>query len=828
MSFHGVSVLAAIFYKMKKIFFLTLAASLSLNCFAQFSISGTVKDAADLSVVGATVRITGTFKGVFSDNNGSYQLFNFKEGNYVVEVRSVGYETQQIPIENLTKDTEVNFELQKSQISLGEVIVSGTRVEEISPFAHTNIKQEDFEKNNLGQDIPILLQNSVSMVATSDAGAGVGYTGFRLRGSDATRINVTINGIPVNDAESQGVYWVNMPDFASSTESIQIQRGVGSSTNGASAFGGSVNLETTALKEKAYGEISTSYGSFNTHKETVKFGTGLINKHWAFDGRMSNIQSDGYIDRATSDLKSYYLSGGYYGKKLSVKAIAFSGKEKTYQSWWGTPQSRISGNKEDMATHAGNNWLDSSQTHNLVNSGRTYNFYEYENEIDNYQQDHYQLHLSNQFNKKLNATAALHYTYGRGYYEQFRKEDSFSKYGLTDLVVGSDTLTSTDLIRRRWLENDFYGATYNLNYKSDQLKVTLGGAYNIYDGDHFGEIVWAEHANGSEIRDRYYDNNGLKKDFNSYLKIDYTIAQKTTLFADLQMRTIDYTAKGIDNNLDTISVDSTFIFFNPKAGVSHSFSDKVRVFGSVAVGNKEPSRNDFIDNVADAQPKHETLLDYELGTELKLNKVIVNGNLYYMDYKNQLVVTGELNDVGSNIRANVANSYRAGVELMTSFLISKKLKFNLNGTYSQNKIENFTEVLYDYTVDYAVVENNYKNTDIAFSPNVIAAASLEYNPLKSLNLMVQTKYVGDQFLDNTSNKKRKINAYQTVDARLSYSIFPKNMSSISFNLLANNILNTLYSSNGYTYSYIVGETITENFYYPQAGTNFLVGMTVKF
>jgi iron complex outermembrane receptor protein len=813
---------------MKKLFFLTLAAGFSVNCFAQFSISGIVKDSTSQSVVGATVRIAETYKGVFTDNNGKYKLSNLKAGNYLVEVSYIGYQTQQINVEGLNKDTELNFDLKKSQVTLGEYIVSGTRVEENSPFVHTNVTKDDLEKNNLGQDIPILLQNSVSMVSTSDAGAGVGYTGFRLRGSDATRINVTINGIPVNDAESQGTYWVNMPDFASSTESIQIQRGVGSSTNGASSFGGSVNLETSELREKAYGEVSSSYGSFNTHKETVKFGTGLLNNRWAFDGRASNVQSDGYIDRANSDLKSYYLSGGFYGKKLSVKAIAFAGKEKTYQSWWGTPESVISGNKEDLETHAANNWLDSAKTYNLMNSGRTYNYYEYDNETDNYQQDHYQLHISNQFNEKLDATVAFHYTYGRGYYEQFRAGDDFSDYGLNDLVVGATTITSSDFIRRRWLDNDFYGTTYNLNYKAEKLKVTVGGAYNVYDGDHYGEIIWAEFANTSSIRDRYYDNNGLKTDFNSYLKVDYTIAEKTTLFADLQARTIDYTAKGIDSDLQTITVDTNFIFFNPKAGISHKFSDKVRSFASVAVGNKEPSRNDFIDNPANKRPKHESLIDYEFGTELKFKKMLISGNIYYMDYTNQLIVTGELNDVGSNIRANVAESYRAGFELMATFLISKKLKLNMNGTYSQNKIADFTEVLYDYTLGYDVVENNYENTDIAFSPNMIAAASLEYNPFKSLNLMVQTKYVGEQFLDNTSNSNRKIDAYQTVDARISYSIFPKRMKEISFNILANNLLNTMYSSNGYTYSYIVGETITENFYYPQAGTNFLAGITMKF
>jgi len=813
---------------MKKVIFLAVIIASSVNCIAQFSISGIVKDSLNKPISDAAVFIVGKTIGSLVDSNGYYNISDLEPGKYTFEVSFVGYKSERKEVIIIDKDLKIHFQLRKTINVLYEFIVEGTRVGENSPFPHTNISYKDFEKNNLGQDIPILLQNSVSMVSTSDAGAGVGYTGFRLRGSDATRINVTINGIPVNDAESQGVYWVNMPDFASSTESIQIQRGVGSSTNGAGAFGGSVNIQTSELREKAYGEVSGSYGSFNTHKETVKFGTGLINNRFAFDGRISNIQSDGYIDRATSDLKSFYLSGGYYGKTLSIKAIAFSGKERTYQSWWGTPQSRVEGNKEAMEIHAVNNWLDSSQTYNLLNSGRTYNFYEYENEVDNYQQDNYQLHFSNQFNKKLNATIAVHYTYGRGYFEQFRKQDAFANYGMPDLIIGNTTITNSDFIRRRWLDNEFYGATYNLNYKSSKIKITFGGAYNIYNGDHFGEIVWAEFANGGDIRDQYYGNNGLKKDFNSYLKVNYLLGEKTNLFTDLQVRTIDYTASGIDNNLTDISVDTNFVFFNPKAGVSHKLSDKVRIYASVAVGNKEPSRNDFIDNPKDKQPKHENLLDYEFGADLKFKKVIIQGNFYYMDYTNQLILTGELNDVGSSIRANVDKSYRAGIEFQTSFLISKKVKLNLNATYSQNKINDFTEVLYDYTTGFDVIENNYSNTDIAFSPNIIGAASIEYNPFKGINLMLQTKYVSDQFLDNTSNADRKIDAYQTVDARLSYTIFPKKMKEISFNILANNILNTLYSSNGYTYSYIVGETITENFYYPQAGINFLVGMTMKF
>ncbi len=812
---------------MKKLFVLAVAVALSVSCYAQFSISGVVKDSVSNPIPGATIRIANTFKGVTSDNNGSYRLSNLKEGNYTVEVSFIGYQTQQQEIE-LNKDVELNFDLKTSNQELSELIVEGTRVAENSPIAHTNISSKEFEKNNLGQDIPFLLQNSVSIVSTSDAGAGVGYTGFRLRGSDATRINVTINGIPVNDAESQGVFWVNMPDLASSTENIQIQRGVGSSTNGSGAFGGSVNMQTTTLNEKAYGELSTSYGSFNTQKYTAKMGTGLLNGKWAFDGRASYIASDGYIDRATSDLKSYYVSGGYYGEKTMVKAIHFSGREKTYQSWWGTPEGRVTGNQMVMENHALNNGLDSAQTHNLLNSGRTYNYYEYDNEIDNYGQDHYQLHITNQFNEKLSGNVSFHYTYGRGYFEQFRKQDDFASYGMSNLVIGTDTITSTDLIRRRWLDNHFYGMVYSLKYNITRINITLGGGYNKYDGDHFGEIIWAEYANGSEIRDRYYDNNGLKTDLNNYLKVEYNFSEKVASFVDLQVRMVDYSTAGIDNDLRYLSIDTNFTFFNPKVGITVKLNPKLRTYASVSVGNREPVRNDFIDNAANRQPKHESLLDYEFGLDYKRRKLLLQSNFYYMDYTNQLVLTGELNDVGSSIRTNVDKSHRAGVELMAKILLSKRVAINLNTTLSQNQIAEFTEVVYDYTNGFEIIENTYSNTDIAFSPSIISAASIEYTPVKSLNLMVQGKYVGEQYLDNTSSALKKISDYYTMDARLSYTVFPKRMKDVTLNVLVNNILNNLYSSNGYTYSYIFGEKITENFYYPQAGTNFLIGITAKF
>ena len=811
---------------MKRSLFFALALGFTINSFAQFSISGSIKDSLANPIPGATIKIANTYIGTSSKSDGSYLLSKIDSGTYSVEVNFIGYETQIIEVKIFDKNVKQSFELKAAIFLFDEVIVSSTRVKENSPIAHTNISNEDYNKSNLGQDIPFLLQQTPSIVSTSDAGAGVGYTGFRLRGSDASRINVTINGIPINDSESQGVYWVNMPDFASSTDNIQIQRGVGTSTNGAAAFGGTVNLQTTTLNDSAYGEISSSYGSFNTNKNTIKLGTGLINNHWTVDGRLSYIQSDGYIDRANSNLRSYFLSGGYYGKKTTIKMITFAGNEKTYQSWWGTPQSRIESNADAMQNHAWNNGLDSTQTANLFNSGRTYNYYEYKNEVDNYSQDHYQFHLSHQFSSKLHGNIAAHYTYGRGYFEQFRKQDALANYGFNPTVINTDTTYYSDIIRRRWLDNEFYGTTYNLNYNISKLQVVLGGGYNIYDGDHFGEIIWAEYTSDSEINYKYYDNTAIKKDFNTYLKADYLIGEKTTVFADLQIRTIDYSTEGIDSDLKTISVDTSFVFFNPKAGLNHQFSNRLRAYVSLSVGNREPVRTDFIDNTK--TPKHETLYDYEGGFELKMKKILFQANLYYMNYKNQLVLTGALNDVGSPIRTNIDKSFRTGLELIGGLQLNKKLQLNANATLSQNKIEIFTETLYDYTNGYGVIENEYTNTDIAFSPNVIAAFSVNYTPLKGLNLMLQSKYVGQQFLDNTSNKNRVIDAFFSVDTRISYSLYFKNLKELTFNLMANNITNHLYSSNGYTYSYIYGDMVTENFYYPQAGINLLGGVTIKF
>jgi iron complex outermembrane recepter protein len=794
--------------------------------FAQ-NFQGNILNDKGENLVGATISLTNSFINTSTDVNGLFKVSKLKKGTHYIKIVYVGYETLFDTIYFTEETIHKVYEMKQNTFNIEELTVEFVRVKQNAPFSFTNVTADEIASINLAQDIPILLQSTPSLVATSDAGAGVGYTGFRIRGSDGTRINVTVNGIPLNDSESHGVWWVNMPDFASSVDNIQIQRGVGTSTNGAGAFGASVNLQTNSLNEKPYAELNNTYGSFNTRKHQVKFGTGLLSNNWAFDGRWSMIKSDGYIDRAYSDLTSYYLSAGYYGKNNTLKIIHFSGKEKTYQSWWGTPQSRIENDEQGMLIHAMNNGLDSSQTANLLNAGRTYNYYEYENETDNYQQDHYQIHYNHQLNKKLYFVSALHYTYGRGYYEQFRKNDRLSRYGLPPSVGIVDTIYRTDIVRQRWLDNHFGGVTYNLKYEQNNIQATLGGGYNIYNGDHFGEIIWARNAGNTFINHRYYDNNAVKNDLNQYLKVDVQLNEKTEFYADFQIRHILYKAQGIDNNQQLISIDTSYLFFNPKIGLNYLLNSNARVFASYSVANREPVRSDFIDATLGNTPKHETLHDLEIGFENKFKKGTIQTNLYYMNYFNQLIVTGELNDVGAVIRKNVDKSYRAGIELIGKFSLTKSLFWDFNLTLSQNKIKNFTEVVYDYTNGYDIIENHFTNTDMALSPNIIGFNRLTFNPIKSFFISFQSKYVGQQYLDNTSSQDRKIDAYLISDVNLSYKFKVKKLEELSVNLLVNNVFNQKYSSNGYTYNYVYENLIVENFYYPQAGINYLLGLTIK-
>ncbi|MEN9909750.1 MAG: hypothetical protein RLZZ540_2899 [Bacteroidota bacterium] len=668
---------------------------------------------------------------------------------------------------------------------LDEVLVSAIRVTTKTPVSFSNLDKKEIKFRNLGQDIPILMNYLPSVVTTSDAGNGVGYTGIRVRGSDATRVNVTINGIPYNDSESHGTYWVNMPDFASSVESLQLQRGVGTSTNGAGAFGASLNMLTDSYSKESSGEISNSYGSFNTHKHTVKFSTGLMNDHFEIAGRLSALKSDGYIDRATSDLKSYFLQGTYVGKTTLIKALAFGGTEKTYQAYWGI----------DKAT------LDSDRTYNPIGifTDEFGNTRFYDNETDNYQQDHYQLHWNEKLSSNWNTNLAFHYTKGKGYYENYKEDADFGDYGL--LPVGSGT--STDLIRQKWLDNDFYGTTFSANYKGEKLDVVFGGGYNKYEGNHFGKVIWARFASQSELGDRYYDDFATKTDGNIFAKANYQVCSNVSLFGDLQLRNVHYKADSAETGL----VNDNFNFFNPKAGLNYTINNNNTIYFSYARANREPNRTDYEGGNA----KPEKLNDYELGWRYVSNKVKFNSNVYYMAYKNQLILTGNLDDVGAPIRSNSEKSYRLGLEVDATIALSNELIIRPNFTLSANK-----------NIDLAVENQNYGTTDIAYSPSVIAGNIIVYSPISDLHISLMQKFVGKQYMNNIELTDAKLADYFINDVNVAYEIKPKSIfKSIVITGLVNNVLDKKYVSNGYMWD-------VYPYYYPQARINFLAGLTLKF
>jgi iron complex outermembrane receptor protein len=712
-------------------------------------------------------------------------------------------------------------------VELDDVTVYATRANEKTPTTFKTVGKREIDERNLGQDIPILLNFTPSIVTTSDAGAGIGYTGMRIRGSDASRINVTINGIPLNDPESHGVFWVNMPDFSSSLSSVQIQRGVGTSSNGPGAFGATVNLKTNNVSTEPFFQTDHTIGSFNTWKSNVSYNTGLLDDRFNFEARLSSITSDGFIDRSDADLKSYYISGGSYGKKTMIKAVIFGGQEITNQAWYGTPEAKLNGNDEDIQRliDFGGEYSTQEQLDNLRNSGRSFNYYLYDNEIDNYRQDHYQLHVGHSFTEQLNFSGALHYTRGRGFFEQFKGDDDLVDFGLTPITVGDSVLSTSDVVVRRWLDNHFYGATYSLNYETSKLNFTLGGAANQYLGGHFGEVIWAQNAQNLSIRDRYYDGDGTKNDFNIFLKGNLQVNEKFNLFGDLQVRTVRYVTQGTDNDLLSYDVDVDYAFFNPKLGLTYALNDATNLYASYAIGNREPIRSDFIDADEGATPLHETLRNIEVGIRKASTRFAYEANFYRMDYDNQLILTGAVNDVGSPIRVNTPRSHRMGVELSGAYQVSDLLRWAANLTLSENKIDQFTEI-----VSASFGEITHADADISFSPNVIGANILTFTPVDRLEIELLSKYVGRQFLDNTSNSDRAIDAYLTNDIRIAYSLTALDAKNIGFSLLINNVLDTEYSSNGYTWGYYYGddELYQQNNYFPQAGRNFLASVSLKF
>ena len=703
----------------------------------------------------------------------------------------------------------------KDTIELDEVLVRATRVGEDAPFTQSYVKKQEIEARNLGQDLPVLLNFLPNVVTTSDAGNGIGYTGIRVRGSDATRVNVTINGIPLNDSESHGTFWVNLPDFASSTQSAQLQRGVGSSTNGAGAFGASLSLSTDGVREEAFADVNFSGGSFNTFKANTIFGTGILNEEGKFraefSGRVSTIQSDGYIDRASTDLKSLFLSATIFNDKTLFKALAFGGQEVTYQAWYGI----------DRET------LESDRTYNPAgeiydDNGNLTGFYD--NQVDDYKQDHYQLHINHDFGNQWTGNLAFHYTYGRGFYEEYRNDADFETYGFEPIELDGEEVNSTDLVRRKWLDNHFFGSTFSVLKDFDNLNLILGGAFSSYDGDHFGEVKWARY--GSEtINQRFYENTGLKKDFNVYAKADYSINEQWSIFGDLQYRFVDYEIEGIDEGPVSIDFEDRNAFFNPKFGVSY-FTDASQFYLSYARGNKEPKRADYL---ANPEVRPERLDDFELGWKYNKQNFILRTNIYYMFYNDQLVLTGDLDDVGNPIADNIGQSYRLGLEVDAAIRFSDKVMWQPNFALSVNKN---IDKLFEFDGELT----DFGNTDLAYSPGFIAASNLNYEPIRNLKLSWLAKYVGEQYMSNIEYPDSRLDAYFVNDLQVSYEIRPdKLLKSVVFSGLMNNFINTRYVSNGYFFTYddtwsVPGEvtTITGTGYYPQAQINFLLGVSLSF
>jgi iron complex outermembrane receptor protein len=684
-----------------------------------------------------------------------------------------------------------------------EVLVNATRAGEHTPMAYSTVTKDEISKANIAQDVPYLLGYTPSLVVSSDAGTGVGYTYINIRGTDVNRINVTIDGIPVNDAESHGVWWVDMPDLASSADNIQIQRGVGTSTNGAGAFGATINFQTSDLRKEPYAEVNSSYGSFNTSKNTVNFGTGLINKKFAVDGRFSKIWSDGYIDRAFSDLKSFYISGTLYGETSILKLIIFSGVEHTYQAWNGVP-------KDSLKTN------------------RTYNAYTYKNETDNYWQDNYQLHYSKVISSDFSANAAIHYTRGKGYYENLVPNTSYSSFNLPNAVINSDTISTSDFITQRWLRNDFYGFTYSLNYRKSKINAILGGGWNQYLGNHFGDIIWAKIVTFDGESYRWYEGTGNKKDLNAFLKVNYSFSEKLNLYGDLQFRKINYLIGGFDENLKDVTQNHRYNFFNPKAGFIYNFNKNQKIYTSFGVSQREPVRSDFTDADPGKTPVPEKLFDYETAYEYHSSGIMFRVNLYYMNYKDQLILTGKINNVGSAILTNVPKSYRQGIEFETGIQVLKNLNWNGNMTLSRNIIP----VFIDYTDNWDTSiqdQETLKNKTISFSPSVIAASVIDYYPFTDFHVILNSKYVGKQYIDNTQNNDRMLNAYFLQNISFLYTIKSKLFKELTCQFAVNNLFDKQYETNAWVYKYNEGGSLhVMDGYFPQAGINYMFKIGLKF
>lgn len=809
-------------------------ALMSIHARAQFVVSGKVTDTNNNAIVGASIALAGTSKGALTDIDGKFAINAVPKGKYLLEVNYTGFKHFSKEIEILSENIILDIQLSENVTQLEEVVVSAIRASEKDPVSRTNISKSDIEDQNLGQDLPILLNLTPSSVTTSDAGAGVGYTGIRIRGSDASSTNVTINGVPLNDAEDHGVYWVDIPDIASSTQSIQIQRGVGTSTNGAGSFGASMNMQTTKYNPVPYSEMKSTAGSFNTFKNTLGFGTGLLHSCFTFDSRISLIKSNGFIDRASSDLQSYFFSGGYYSDMNIIKINAFGGLEKTYQAWNGIPKVKLNNDTAGIRQYIYDNSLTGADSLNLVKSDpRKYNSFLYKNQTDNYQQNHYQIIYIRKFSEKFSTNATLHYTRGFGYYEEYKTDQLFASYLLNDFIARQDTFKSTNLIRRLFLDNDFYGGILSGNYSDGNTEITIGGALNEYYGLHYGRVIWAQNASNGEIDHQWYYGKGIKDDGTIYLKANQSLSGQIAIYADLQYRHISYYINGTDQNLRSTDQKHFFNFFNPKFGLTFKPGDNQSLYFYSGISQKEPTRANYVDRKPGTpEPISEKLYNSEFGYKLNYPTFSIHANYFLMFYRDQLVLTGALNDVGDPLMMNVKNSYRQGIELEGAFKVINGVTWNSNCAFSMNKINEYTNYFGvfndDGSVDW-VIDKKYKNVDIAFSPSIVFGSSLKLNVFKNIKLDIQSKYVSKQYIDNTQSVERMLNTYFVNNLLFGYSVQSKFWKALDINLTINNIFNEKYLTNGWIYRYIYGGKVyTSDGYFPQSGICFLAGAVFKF
>ena len=795
-----------------------LAAFLPMQVFAQFNLNGQVVDKENQEVlIGTHISIKELKLVTVSDENGHFRFENIQKGSYTLEATYVGFKVYET-IVDINNDSKIKIAMTMDSMMEDEIIVSASRVGQKTPLTYSEINSNELKKSNQGTDLPYLLQNTPSLIVTSDAGAGVGYTGMRVRGSDLTRINVTLNGVPINDAESNLVYFVDLPDIASSVDNIQIQRGVGNSSNGAAAFGASINIKTDEQTTDPFARLSSSVGSFNTLKNTLNFSTGRNRNGFNFNGRLSKINSNGYIDRAYSDLFSYQLSASWSNENNFIKFMIMNGKEQTYQAWNGCPQDSLATNP--TFNPAG---MMFDKDGNFIGY--------YENEIDKYNQTYYQLHYAHSFNANLILTASAFLTTGKGYYENYKNDKKLSSYGLAPIIIGDTIIKRLNLVQQKWLDNKFYGLNVNLNHKINRFDINYGGSWNKYDGDHYGIINWTEYA--VPLNYRWYENTGNKEYYNIYVSGNYELNSHLNFFAEIQYRHINYDLNGIHDDLNDITQKHIFNFWNPKGGVFYTINENNSAYFSAAYSNREPNRDIYTDadEIQRENVTHEKLIDYELGYSYKNRKIALNTNLFYMDYKDQLVVTGEINNVGNSIMMNVDKSYRFGWEGSLAYQANRHFALDFNFALSQNKIVDFIDYveLYDEEWNYlGQSKSNLGTTDISFSPNVICGLNLKVTPFRYFDIVFQEKYVGRQYIDNTSTLSRSLDPYFTSNVNINYEWKQNLFKTLNFNLAINNIFNSKYCSNAWVYKAIVGgEEYIENGYFPQAGINFMFGVIVE-